>query len=104
MSEREKLKKALDYYKTAFVDSGGPHCKTLVAAAEKHLATLPKTKEVQLWPVTWAANINGQWVEMGRLTHSVSDANDARAAHTGYRAFANATIHPPIVQVVPDEQ
>jgi hypothetical protein len=67
--DAKKLKEALDkLHQPANSMSLGAVCvshdalKTVLAAAESHLATLPRTKEVEVWRIEYAAKDGDEWL------------------------------------------
>jgi hypothetical protein len=78
--DRAALEETIAFYRE--LEAGGEfsgHTRTLLAAAEAHLATLPKTKMVEVWRVEWAILAIDRWVAHHRGEPSREEAEHLAA-------------------------
>ncbi|CAB4165030.1 hypothetical protein UFOVP833_19 [uncultured Caudovirales phage] len=99
MTEREELQAALETWRRM---TKSVHFQTIFDAAEKHLATLPKVREVEMWCVRYAVHLNGDWVPDVTGHASEVEAKAAAALMAKDYCFSHISVTGPHKQLVPE--
>jgi hypothetical protein len=85
MINRAKLEEAIAFFRDdcRFTDKGNALRDVVLAAAEAHLATLPKTKMVEVWRVEWAYAAHVGWAVEARHFPTEAEARTAASHRAG---------------------
>ncbi len=107
--DAKQLEEALDEFRPLLDDPGKSLPLTtwnkvvgaIFSAAEAHLATLPKTKEAQVWRVEYAENTLSGWEPMVIQCDALADAGNEARRLDGYVGYACIRVTGPFKQTVP---